>query len=55
MDVCRQFRPQGECEKGLLNRLIEASAAADLPGSGRLLPALPATPGISPGFAGVCR
>jgi hypothetical protein len=58
MDVCRQFRPQGECEKGSLNHLIETQTAADLTESGMFLPALPAlpaSPGRSPEFAGARR
>jgi hypothetical protein len=55
MDVCRQFRPQGECEKGSLNQLIETQPAAGLTESGMFLPALPASPGRSPEFAGARR
>ena len=54
MDVCRQFRPQGECDKGSLNQPIETQTAADLTKSGMFLPALPAWPGKSPEFAGDC-
>jgi hypothetical protein len=55
MDLRRQFRPQGECEKGALNRPIETLTAADLTKAGMFPPALPAGPGESPEFAGACR
>jgi len=55
MDLCRQFRPQGECEKGSPNRTIGTRPAADLMEPGMFLPALSFRPSGPPEFTGIRR